>query len=175
MYCGNCGKKLNEGQDLCLNCGKYVSFKENINNNSSNNLYKNVVIISVVIALALMFLIFIVSFIAGITASIEDDAYDTLINSIEEYPYLYPDSVRVRSGNISVDEESYYFRVVGYDYDFSFDKCYKIDKETFYPQEFFDKDICNSYEDEKRYIDIDIINERLAIYQDEYEDVNIFY
>jgi TM2 domain-containing membrane protein YozV len=24
-YCSNCGKKLKEGQDVCLNCGKVVS------------------------------------------------------------------------------------------------------------------------------------------------------
>ena len=24
-FCGNCGKKLNEGQDVCLNCGTIVN------------------------------------------------------------------------------------------------------------------------------------------------------
>lgn len=34
MYCGNCGNKLEEGQEVCLKCGKVV---RNINNNSTNS------------------------------------------------------------------------------------------------------------------------------------------
>lgn len=26
-FCQNCGTKLNEDQDVCLNCGKYVKTK----------------------------------------------------------------------------------------------------------------------------------------------------
>lgn len=33
-YCPNCGKELNEGADVCLNCGKQVSsLNQNINTN----------------------------------------------------------------------------------------------------------------------------------------------
>ncbi len=32
-YCSNCGKKLNEGADICLSCGKIVNEHMNINNN----------------------------------------------------------------------------------------------------------------------------------------------
>ena len=31
MYCSNCGNKLNEGADVCLNCGKMVNDKKGIN------------------------------------------------------------------------------------------------------------------------------------------------
>lgn len=28
MYCTNCGEKLNDTQDICLNCGVYVKRKK---------------------------------------------------------------------------------------------------------------------------------------------------
>lgn len=42
MYCGNCGNKLEEGQDVCLKCGKVVH-KENNNLNSDPNAKSKIV------------------------------------------------------------------------------------------------------------------------------------
>ena len=37
-FCQNCGKELNDGADICLNCGKIVEKgKAQTENNSSNN------------------------------------------------------------------------------------------------------------------------------------------
>lgn len=42
MYCGNCGNKLEEGQDVCLKCGKVVR-KENNNVNNDPNAKSKIV------------------------------------------------------------------------------------------------------------------------------------
>ena len=36
-FCGNCGKELYDGQDICLNCGKVVSNKVNKNQKKKTN------------------------------------------------------------------------------------------------------------------------------------------
>jgi len=36
-FCGNCGKELHDGQDICLNCGKVVSNKVSKNQKKKTN------------------------------------------------------------------------------------------------------------------------------------------
>lgn len=62
-FCSNCGKELNDGADVCLNCGKSVkNVSSNSNNQNTNSVIKIVLLIvgvmmllpliSVVIAIA---------------------------------------------------------------------------------------------------------------------------
>lgn len=48
-YCTNCGKKINEGADICLNCGKFVSKVPN--NNTNKNPGITIAVIGMVLAL----------------------------------------------------------------------------------------------------------------------------
>ena len=38
MYCENCGKKLNDGADVCLNCGHQVKKKANVKESGHYNI-----------------------------------------------------------------------------------------------------------------------------------------
>ena len=43
MYCSNCGSKLNEGADICLECGKLINSSSNSSSNDKPSVGLNIV------------------------------------------------------------------------------------------------------------------------------------
>ena len=82
-FCGNCGKELYDGQDICLNCGKVVSNKVNKNQKKKTKVYNDgkglgiggIVISSIAIVLSTLFsFIYFLAAIFGIEWAVAEEA-----------------------------------------------------------------------------------------------------
>lgn len=72
-FCSNCGKKLKEGADVCLNCGKQVVHHTK---NKTKDLDKKFIIAIIVGAIGFVLIIFFWFWIA-IFSDLEDGYYTT--------------------------------------------------------------------------------------------------
>ena len=163
MYCRYCGEKLNENADLCLKCGKYVSKDSNNKVSQTGKKKKTKLILAITIPLAVVvcFVGALIISVLAITSSDEYQASDALITSMNTYPDYYPLNTRVVSGNVSRSKDAYYLRIYGYNGSRRVDVCYKIYKDSPYPQEFYDKSLCDNQFYNDHYLDIDLVNEYL--------------
>ncbi len=70
-FCQNCGKKLNEGADICLNCGVVVSNNNNSNAIKNGNTTNVLAILGFVFSIVGIFsFIFLIFGVAGLVLSI---------------------------------------------------------------------------------------------------------